>query len=114
MSDVQPVNRPMPELHLYVSGSGFVALVHQHLHESGLVKLAIDDYILPLLYVDAHSGNELCVFAQYCLSHIINSSPNVFINLTLPHLSVVISKIVEFCIFSGYSNVNMLFRVGEL
>ena len=47
----------MGKFYSYVSGTSLVTLVHQKLHELGLVELAIDYHVLPLLNVDARSGN---------------------------------------------------------
>ena len=69
MTDVQLIERLVTEFHSDSSGTGFIALVHQHFHESGLVEFTIDDNLLAFLDVDAHTGNQFRIVAKDGLFH---------------------------------------------
>ena len=57
------------ELHGDLPGAGLVALVHQQLHEFGLIQAAVDQDLLALLDVDADAGNKAGILAQNGLLH---------------------------------------------
>ena len=62
-------------------GAGLVALVDEQLNEPGLIEVAGDYDLLPLLYVYADAGDKTRVPAKHCLFHVCFSFRfRVFVN----------------------------------
>lgn len=52
-------------VHHHLFGLALIALLHQHLHELRLIQIRLDKDLLPRPDVDASTGNETGIAAQY-------------------------------------------------
>ena len=69
MTDVQLGQGLIIPLHVHLAGAQAVQLFHHHRYEFRLIKAGINDNVLILLWIAAHLGDELGIFAQSGLLH---------------------------------------------
>ena len=69
VAHMELLQRLVVQIHKDLPGAGLVQLVHHHGGELRLLDTGGDEYVLALLHVAAHSGNQLCIAAKSCLLH---------------------------------------------
>ena len=57
------------EVHDHLPGAGLVELVGDHGHKFGLIQLGLQKYILPLLDIAAHPGDEAGILLESGFLH---------------------------------------------